>query len=79
MGIVLFLRQLIASGFEESGICNDNVVAAVGRWIERRFVFAHEDKCDLGCHPAEGEGRIIDFDVVPYARVGETGLQISGG
>jgi hypothetical protein len=46
-------------------IYGDHVVAAVGRWVENRLMFAHEDECDGGGDTAEGAGVGADVDEVP--------------
>lgn len=58
-------------------IDRNDVITAIGRRVPDGLVFAHQDDGDSGGEPAKGTGIFPHVDVVPYSRVGETGLKRS--
>lgn len=74
MSIVFLLLHLLTRDENVFAADGDDVVAAVGRRVENRFVFAHEDDSDLGGEAAEGSGLGGKVEEVPGAGVGEAGL-----
>ncbi len=76
MAVVLLLLHLLAGDKDVVAPGRDDVVAAVGRGVPDRLVFAHKEDGDAGGEAAEGRGcGGGEGDVVPGSGVGEAGLQ----
>lgn len=75
MSVVLLLESLLSRRLEIVASNNDHVVAAVCRGVVDWLVLAHEDEGDRRGQAAESTFIGSGVDIVPCARVGETGLR----
>lgn len=75
MSVVLLLESLLSRRLEIVASNDHHVVAAVCRGVVDRLVLAHEDEGDRRGQAAEGTFIGAGVDIVPCARVGETGLR----
>ena len=89
MSVVRLAVQLLACRVQGRAVGHDHVVAAVGRGVPDGLVLAHQEGCDSRGETAEGgrgdglggslDGakdwvRLGGGNVVPYSRVGQSGL-----
>lgn len=74
MRVVLFLEALLSCRLEVLTSNHYHVVTAVCRRVVDGLVLAHEDKGDRRGQAAQGAFIGTGIDIVPCARVGETGL-----
>ena len=75
VGVVLLLESLLSCRLKIVASDNDNVVTAVCRWVVDGLVLAHEDQGNRRGQTAERAFVGTGIDIVPCARVGETGLR----
>jgi hypothetical protein len=74
MSVILLLESLLSCRLEVMASDNYHVVTTICRGIVDGLVLAHEDEGDRRGQTAEGAFIRTGVDIVPCARVGETGL-----